>query len=275
MTRLISITLILLLMLTLFGCKDAPMDSAPSITSAAAATVETTIATQPPTVETIPPTTLPPETTMATEPEHSEFYIPDVSVEEVILYFKEVCLQAEFVNSGDPTRLQKWLFPIYYSVNGVYTDEDYKTLTDFTGLLNSIYGFPGIYETKDFHEANLDIYFCYEGEQISRLGENFRGMDGGVTFWYNNDVIHTGIICCRADIDQKLRNSVILEEVYNGLGPIQDTVFREDSIIWAEFSQPQNITAVDLLILRLLYHPLMQPGMDAQDCETVIRTLYY
>ena len=275
MTRLISITLILLLMLTMIGCKAGAADIAPSITSAAAATVETTVPTKPPVVETVPPTTLPPETTMATEPEHSEFYIPDVSVDEVILYFKEVCLQAEFVNSGDPTRLQKWLFPIYYSVNGVYTDEDYQTIQDFTGLLNSIYGFPGIYETKDFREANLDIYFCYEGELISRLGENFRSMDGAVTFWYDNDVVHTAVICCRADIDQKLRNSVILEEIYNGLGPIQDTVFREDSIIWAEFSQPQNITAMDLLILRLLYHPLMQPGMDAQDCETVIRTLYY
>lgn len=274
MTRLIAITLILLLMTGLLGCTGSAHDITTNITAAAAATVETTIPTVPPVSEIIPPT-IAVQTTLPTEPIHSEFYIPGVSVEDVILYFNEVCLQAEFVNSGDPTRLQKWLSPIYYTISGVYTEEDYQTLTDFTGLLNSIYGFPGIQETKDLRVANLNIYFCYEGELISRLGNNFRGMDGGVTFWYDNDVIHNAIICCRTDIDQELRNSVILEEIYNGLGPIQDTILREDSIIWAEFSQPQNLSTMDLLILRLLYHPLMQPGMDILECETVIRTLYY
>jgi hypothetical protein len=38
---------------------------------------------------------------------------------------------------------------------------------------------------------------------------------------------------------------------------------------------PQSMTEVDELILKLLYHPQIQCGMDAQQCEAVIRQLYY
>ena len=68
---------------------------------------------------------------------------------------------------------------------------------------------------------------------------------------------------------------MILEEIYNGLGPIQDTSMRSDSIIYSEFSQPQNLTDIDELLLKLLYHPDILPGMNAQQCEQVIRALYY
>ena len=107
------------------------------------------------------------------------------------------------------------------------------------------------------------------------MGEDFATMDGGVTYWYEENIIYDGVICVRKDLDQHVRNSVILEELYNGLGPIQDTSLRSDSLIYQEFSQPQWMTPVDELILRLLYHPDILPGMDAQQCEQVIRSLYY
>ena len=46
-----------------------------------------------------------PEPTPSPKPEHSSLYIEGLSVEDVITYFNEVCLDAEFVNSGDPSRL--------------------------------------------------------------------------------------------------------------------------------------------------------------------------
>ena len=87
--------------------------------------------------------------------------------------------------------------------------------------------------------------------------------------------IYDAIICCRTDLDQDLRNAVILEEMYNGLGPIQDTDLRVDSVIYSGYSEPQRLTQMDELILRLLYHPQMECGMDAQQCADVIRQLYY
>lgn len=232
--------------------------------------VVATVATEP--METTAETSAPTETTA---PEHSPLYIPGVDVEEVIRYFNEVCLDAEFVNSGDASVLQKWNVPIRYMIHGDPTEQDRIVLINFVNWLNSVEGFPGMEETQDANLVNLRIYFCGPEEMINHLGDNFVGMDGGVTFWYLEDAIYDGIICYRNDISQEIRNSVILEEIYNGLGPIQDTWLREDSIIYAGYSEPQSLTPMDELLLKLLYHPDMRPGMDTSVCEQVIRSLYY
>ena len=261
MSRTISLFLLVVL-LTFSGCNSA----APEITL-------------PPVVsETLAPTVAMPTETpteVPTLPPHSEYYLPDVTADDVVQYFNEVCLNAEFVNSGDPSFLQRWEEPIVFTIHGDWTPEDRKVLTDFAAWLNTVEGFPGISEAEEVWQSNLDIYFCTQKELIDRMGDQFYGTDGAVTFWYDRDVIYNAIICVRTDLDQELRNSVILEELYNGLGPIQDTDLRPDSIIYSGFSQPQELTPMDQLILKLLYHPLLEPGMNAQSCETVIRSLYY
>lgn len=210
-----------------------------------------------------------------TPPEHAPFYLPDVAVDEVILYFNEVCLDAEISTSGDASVLQKWEDPIYYTVEGTPTDKDRSVLRDFSLWLNTVDYFPGIFEAKEGDTANLAIHFCSAGEMESIMGDWAAGLDGAVTFWYADDRIYDATICCRTDIAQETRNSVILEEIYNGLGPVQDTQLRTDSIAYAQFSTPQSLSAIDELILALLYHPDLDPGMDAAECEAVIRQLYY
>ena len=217
-----------------------------------------------------------PTTVPTTVPEHSELYLPTVSVEDVIRYFNEVCLNAEFVNAGDPTKLQKWVVPIRYFIYGTYTEEDMETLDGFVSWLNQIDGFPGMHEVSVPELANLQIHFCGPEAYLDLMGSQFYGTDGGVTFWYNGaDQIYDAVIGYRTDLDQKVRNSVILEEIYNGLGPVNDTELRMTSVIYAGYSVPQSLSEEDKLILRLLYHPQMQCGMDAAQCEEVIRQLYY
>lgn len=257
---------ILLIALLITGCTSAPAATTePPVTVPVATEAPTEPATEAPTEP----------TTEETLPLHSELYIPDIAVEDVILYFNEVCLDAEFAHSGDPSRLQKWISPITYCIQGDPTPEDLETLNNFTSWLNAVEGFPGIYQTQEPAEANLRIHFCNRDEMIDLMGDGFYGMDGAVTFWYMEDVIYDAIICYRTDLDQHLRNSVILEEIYNGLGPVQDTSLRPDSIIYSEFSEPQELTPMDELILRLLYHPDIRCGMDKAACEEVIRNLYY
>lgn len=245
-------TLLLLLVFCLFGCSSPEVKSDDILQ-------EITITPSP----------------QPTMPLHSEFYFDNLSVEDVIAYFNEVCLDAEFVNEGNPNVVQKWTSPVYYSVFGEYTAEDMSKLNGFVSWLNSVDGFPGMYPADNQNAYNLRIYFCDQQTMVNQMGDNYYGMDGGVTFWYNNNEIYDAIICYRTEINQFTRNSVILEEIYNGLGPVQDTDLRTDSIIYSGFSEPQELTAVDELILRLLYHPNIKCGMDAAQCESVIRELYY
>ena len=264
MKKLIPLFLCLLL---LTGCVPAEPDAV----QPAATTPEVTE------VPTEAPTEAPAEvpTEAPTLPPHSDLYIPDLDVEDVILYFNEVCLNAEYINSGDPSFLQRWNAPISYRIHGDPTTEDLETIETFSAWLNVQFGFPGIYEAGDGEYANLQIHFCSQQTLVDLMGDNHWGNDGAVTFWYQDDVIYDAIICIRTDLNQHLRNSVILEELYNGLGPIQDTELRPDSLIYADFSEPQELTEIDELILKLLYHPDLKCGMNAEECEAVIRMLYY
>ena len=230
------------------------------------------LSTTEPTVEA---TVSPESITPSPAPLHSSLYIEGFNVDEVITYFNEVCLDAEFADGGDPQKIQKWRSPISYVILGTPTEDDILKLEEFVLWLNTIDGFPGMYETTNRYDANMKIHFCDHDTMVYLLGENFRGMDAGVTFWYDFDVIYDAVICYRTDLHQELRSSVILEEIYNGLGPVQDTALRSDSIIYSEYSEPQQLTLIDELILKLLYHPEIECGMDAAACEEIIRSLYY
>lgn len=272
MNRKAAITITLLVLtLCLTACNTASVQIESTVVSTQTATPTETSCLPHVSVETStePP---PPAETLHV---HSPLYIENLDVEEVIQYFNEVCLDAEIVYSGNANLLQKWLEPIYYILNGAPTDQDIAVLNHFTAWLNTIEGFPGIFETQDTQKANLQIHFCSQEDMLARMGDNFTGTDGAVTFWYRDNAIYDAIICYRTDLGQFLRNSVILEEIYNGLGPIQDTLLRSDSIIFSGYSEPQQLTIIDELILKLLYHPKMQCGMNINECETVIRQLYY
>lgn len=284
--RILAFALVLVL---LSGCSlQEHFASAPSTSSAesqsttdTSATVETELpetshATTPPeTSLATEETAAPIETTVETEPSHSELFIPFVTPEEMVTYFNEVCLDAEFVNSGNASVLQRWENPIYYQIYGDPTDLDLQILNNMCQWLNTIDGFPGIYETAETWQENYSIYFCTQDELIDRMGDEYYGVDGAFTFWYNDNIIYDCTVCIRTDLDQEVRNSVILEELYNSLGPAQDTNLRQESIIYAGYSIPQALHPIDEVILKLLYHPDLLIGMDARDCEPIIHSLYY
>ena len=210
-----------------------------------------------------------------TMPEHSEYFIPGLYVDTVIEYFSEVVLDAEYTESASYCLVQKWDREVLYYIHNECTTEDLQDIKNMENWLNSIEGFPGMREVYSEAEANLQIYFTDEQGLLDIMGSNFVDCDGAVTYWYENNKIYKGNICYRNDIDQYVRNSVIIEEIYNGMGPVQDTQLRPDSIIYYGYTAPQEMTAVDELILKLLYHPDIKCGMDKEACAAVIRKLYY
>ena len=241
-------------------------------TETTAAPIETTEVTE----TTVEDTTAPTDPTDETEPAHSELFLSYVSADEMVQYFNEVVLDAEFVHSGNANVLQRWGSTICYSIYGNPTDEDLQTLENFVQYLNTIEGFPGMRKAEGTWEENLSIFFCDQQELMDRMGTQYNDLDGIFTFWYDGwNTIYDCTICIRTDLDQEVRNSVILEEIYNALGPAQDTDLRQESIIYSGYSTPQALHPIDQVILQLLYHPSMTCGMTIEQCETIIRQLYY
>ena len=241
--------------------------------------IETSSVVQTEPIETEPTETEPTETEPTeTDPLHSDLYLEDYTVEQVIEYFCEVVLDTEYSGGGSYWMVQKWVEPIVYEICGEATQEDIDVLTRLFEQLNEVEGFPGIRLPQREHDMiNLRINFYGREDFYANMSEVVGGLeaDGAVHYWYSdlND-IYNAKIGCRTDIDQSIRNSVLPEEVVNGLG-ISDTMLREDSITYQFSSFNLGPSEMDWLIIRLLYHPEMKPGMNREECIAVIEKLYY
>lgn len=259
--------LVLLLILALFGCAAEPVvtTTAPETTVPETTVPETTAAQT-----TAAPTTLPP---------HSDLYLEGLDVEEVLRYFHEVVLQSEYSDdTGDPSVIQKWLQPIRYCIFGEPTDEDLVVLNNLFDQLNQIPGFPGIRAAGEEEYPNLTISFL-DAESLLEIYADVVGDSdawGACQFWYYTDTneIYDGRVGYLTEIEQIYRNSILLEEIVNVLC-ITDTEERTDSIVYQYSNDNLCLSDVDWLILKLLYHPRIECGMDADQCEAVIRELYY
>lgn len=262
-----------LIVLLLCGCGAEP----------APTTVPTTEPTTVPT--TVPATTVPettvPETTVpeTTLPPHSALYLPEYTVEQIIEYFNEVVLHVEYSDGvGDSTLVQKWYSPMHYRIEGEPTERDLAVLEGFLAELNAVPGFPGMQPCGEDEFENVTFSFLDHEAFYDAFSEILQGEDayGGVQFWYYTDTneIHTGRIGCRTDIPQEERDSIIPEEIINMLG-ITDTELREDSIVYQYSNENLSLSDVDRVILELLYSDEIASGMTLEECETVIRELYY
>jgi len=235
---------------------------------------ETTVgATEPlePTVSTVP--------TEPTKPAHSELYLPDCTQEQMITYFEEVVLHAEYsTGSGDTSLVQKWLLPICYQIEGNPTEEDVAILKELFAQLNELPDFPVFYEAEQPWMADLTIYFL-EPEPFREMFSPMLNGDeanGAVQFWYYTatNEIHSANVGYRTDLDQRTRSSILLEEIVNMLG-LSDTVLRKDSIVYQYSDNNMELSDIDWVILKMLYDPRIQCGMDFEDCKAVIQELYY
>ena len=267
-----SFALLLALALFLSACAKPERETVPTIQT------ETVCMTEP-----IPQTTIPPETVCVTtapaQPLHSDLYHPDYTLQQIQEYFEEVVLNVEFSDgTGDSTLVQKWTEPIAYRMYGKPTEEDRRVLNNFLAQLNQIPGFPGFYTAEAEGLETLRIHFLEPNLFRDSFSAVVNGEDayGAMEFWYYTDTneIHSARIGYRTDLDQMTRNSILLEEIVNMLG-ISDTLLRDDSITYQYSNENLALSDVDWILLKLLYHPEMQCGLDAQNCDDVIAELYY
>ena len=188
-------------------------------------------------------------------------------------------MTAEYSESEQSRRVQKWLLPIYYSVEGDLTEKDNEVLTDFAETLNSVTGFPGFYPVTGGKKACLEIKFYDGNDLMAEMGEVVNGerSDGIVQYWYllDNSIIYAAKIGYDNGVSQRVRSSVIVEEIMNAIGFSNDTVLRQDSVIYEKYTENYALSEMDLILLKLLYHPSIKPDMTKDQCFDVIKKLYY
>ena len=276
MKKNLYILLTLILALILCAC-NIPSIPNPTQTSGENITDSTGETITEPTIVTEPETTTAP--TETTAPLHSPLYLAQHDPQQMLEFFNEVVLNMEYTDgTGDATLVQKWLAPIYYQYYGKPTDEDKAVLSALFAQLNAIPGFPGIHYTDNPEQVTLSLNFLNEKDFNNQFQEVVHGETawGATQFWYytaTNELFQARI-GYRTDIEQATRNSILIEEIINTLG-ISDTVLREDSIVYQYSNDNFALSDVDWVIVKLLYNPAIQCGMNATDCAKIIQELYY
>lgn len=204
--------------------------------------------------------------------EHSVYYADRVSVDKMAYYFNDVCFGNEY--GATKSIITKWQDPIMYYIDGTVSMNDYEVINGFIDFLNNIDGFPGIMEIHDKSQANLVLHF-YGLAQFKNEVDT-EGAAGLATFNYNNNtgVITDGDVYICTDEPESERKSIILEEMYQVLGPTKDTLVRKDSIIYQRGNAPQ-LSKEDKSIISLLYSSRITPGMSMAESEEIIREIYY
>ncbi len=227
--------------------------------------------TQPPTqAHTTPRTTDPPEPTAPplTPPE-------GYTTADVIHWFSEIALAAEVADvEGDAALVKKWDEPVYYMVCGSPTEADRKTLEAFAAEVRQQVPQLQLQETTDLGLANLTIRFCDQDTLLAACPHADPWVNGYVTvWWYNaNRQIHQGQIHIRTDISQEKRDPVIQHEFLQALGFLQDSS-RKDSILYLGDIQVNAPSPLDWFLLRLLYSPELETGMDEAACNRILNAL--
>lgn len=267
MKKGLCLCLIFTSLLSLCACKvvtpEPDNTTVPTMQTTVAETTETTAATIP----------------EATQPAHSALYLPKYTLQQIQAYFEEVVLHIEYsTGTGNPSLVQKWKDPIRYRIFGEPTGEDIKILEDCFTQLNAVPGFPGIYAAAEGEAGNLSFNFLNAEDFRLAFSSAVNGESayGATQFWYYTatNEIHTARIGYRTDVDQDTRASILVEEIINTLG-ISDTALRTDSIVYQYSDANRTLSDVDWVILKLLYDPAIQCGMNYDQCSAIIQELYY
>lgn len=198
------------------------------------------------------------------EPDEPEYITASgYGAAEIIDYFCSVGLSAEYNES--PNAVLKWTGPVKYFISGEATQADRDKVASLAAALNAVAGFPGISEAASPDEANLSISFVDLEGMTEAAGGAYNGY---VTVWWDSGVISRGEIYYRTDLEQSHRDAVIVEELCQSLGLLQDTYDHPESIFYQYHTEIDWPSPLDWAIIELLYSPELRPGMDEESVRS-------
>lgn len=194
--------------------------------------------------------------------------------QSVIEYFCEVGLGLEFGNASEVTR--KWKTPMRIFVGGNKTPELLDELNTIVAEINTLAtdGFT-ISVVTDSLEMNYYLFFGAGAKygkiypsQASLVSNNWGLFN---IFWNGSNQIYSGSMYVdieRAnDVEEK---HLLREELTQSLGLAKDSRRYPDSIFQADWTTSGTYAPIDADLIRLLYHPEMETGLERQSAQSVL-----
>jgi hypothetical protein len=222
-----------------------------------AAATSTTIATSTEATTEVTTTAPTEATTLATSPP-----LPvELAVSDVLDYFEEIALKREYGSGEFDGVVCRWQEPVYIQINGEYTVDDYNFLIAHVNYLNSLDGLPELSVVAD--GGNFQVHFSRLDQLADVVPGYVEGNWGFISIdWDSQGQVYYANMGIATDVTSQVqRNHLILEEMTQGLGMLNDSTLYPDSIFQADWTETQSISALDEWIIRLLYSPAIEAGM--------------
>lgn len=215
-------------------------------------------------------------------------YTPTAYEKELMDYFKEIALQAEYYDNSQKTI--KWEKPMsLYIVKEKELKSQMSVIEKAINKINDLAtdGFK-IKLTKNLSNSNAILYLC-EKERVAELAPQFYeiltdGIDYEISGYAYSEydtsthVIDKALIFVSTEEPFNVQESTILEELTQSLGLAFDSEKYVHSIFYKYKSEEEirtnEYSQLDQDIVRLLYHPNMESGLDSTEVIKVVKKIF-
>jgi len=197
--------------------------------------------------------------------------------ESVVEYFNEIALGFEFGSASEVTR--KWKSSMKIFVGGTKTpdlmDELHRVVKEINALATD--GFSASVVT-DSLESNFYIFLGSGGDYAKKFPSvlNLVLSNWGLfnVYFDASNKIYGGIMYVDIDRANNIEEKHLLrEELTQSLGLAKDSNRYADSIFHANWTSTTEYSNIDKDLVRLLYHPSMQIGLDRVQSAELLREI--
>ncbi|HKZ37674.1 MAG TPA: DUF2927 domain-containing protein [Chryseolinea sp.] len=194
--------------------------------------------------------------------------------ESVIDYFSEIALGFEF--GGDMEVTRKWTSQMKIFVGGTKNPDLMNELQEIVTEINALAtdGF-NITMVTDTLQSNFYI-FLGTGSRYASIFPSQAGLvadNWGLfsVFWTDNQLYQGFMYVDLIRANSVEQRHLLREELTQSLGLAKDSPLYEESIFQSRFTETNEYADIDKDLIRLLYHPNMQVGLNKEQVEEVLR----
>ncbi|MFC5044543.1 DUF2927 domain-containing protein [Aquimarina hainanensis] len=195
----------------------------------------------------------------------------------LIDYFKSIALGFEFGNASKITR--KWENELNIYIGGNPTSEILNELETVKGEINELAtdGF-SMNIVNDSLQSNYYIFFG-SGDTYASLfpsQSNLVASNWGLfsVFWNNQNQLTSGHMYVDIErADTTAQKHLLREELTQSLGLARDSPKYMESIFQSAWTTTTEYAPIDKDVIRLLYHPDMNIGLNISQVDTRLRKI--
>jgi hypothetical protein len=194
-------------------------------------------------------------------------WIPDAAT---LREFEAIAFGGEFSRDRGLQVIRKWATDLRVAITGRPTQADLETLERTLADLNGLIAPRRI--RLDRQSANVTIHFVPTTE-FRRIEPHYvEGNRGFFFVWWNgrSEITRSRILIATDGITQPERSHLIREELTQSLGLMNDSWSDPASTFYQGWTATATYTDRDRALIRLLYDPRIQPGMNRRAVRAAI-----